>query len=306
MFYLSKKNLLNIVLFLFCTYATAQDAVSIPDSSDISVEDLPPLSDPDNEFGGALPPPPSTNPRKALVIGIANYYRRDDKLDAPVNDARKIAGLLRKSNWYVAGYENLQSKQSFVKVVNAFKAQLRPNDQAIFYFSGHGFQYGGKNYLVPANAKIQTDADIDGQNYALDIEEVLGGAKCKIVILDACRNQLKSSMKQISGLTRGLKIMTTEVNPRPFSESRINPELSTSGTLIAYATAYGKPAIDGKNYSVFTKALCQVLIKSRPCTSFTDILQETRSIVVWRTQKQQVPWDSSSLTGKFVLKPCSR
>lgn len=296
MLYLSKESLLSMLFFLFCAIVMAQesltDSLSMPDPNSFAA-----LQDSVEEdfYGGG-------NPSKALVIGIADY-KHAEKLGAAVNDARAMAGLFRKNYWYVAGYENLQTKQSFVKVVKQFKDQLGPNDQAILYFSGHGFQYNGKNYLVPAGANIQTVADIEKQAYALDIEHILGKAKCKVVILDACRNNLQPSTRPIQGLTQGLKIMTADVKPAT-SGNRQNPDISTSGTLIVYASAFGKPAIIGKVYSVFTGALYTVLQKSPPCTNFTDVLQETRGIVVRQTRQRQVPWDSSSLTGKFVLKPC--
>lgn len=245
--------------------------------------------------------------QKALVIGIANYLY-EQKLRGPVNDARAIADVLRKSHWKVSGYENLPTRASFQHALNKFVADLKPTDEALFYFSGHGFQYR-KNYLVPAQANIQQEQDIETQ--AFPLEAVMQGllkSKCRVrvVILDACRNNIASAPKRIAGLTVGLKLVTAEnIRVKPNNQgNKTNPEISTGGTLVAYATAPGQPARDGKQFSMFTGALKDAFaaaLTRNPCISITEALQEARGMVLTKTKGAQVPWESSSLTGKVQI-----
>ena len=93
----------------------------------------------------------------------------------------------------------------------------------LFYYAGHGLQVGGMNYLIPTNAHIQRDSDVEIE--AVNADWVLrqmefAHNRINIVILDACRNNpLARSFRSV---TRGLAQVDA---PR--------------GTLIAYSTAPG-------------------------------------------------------------------
>lgn len=312
---MKKSIILSLFLSLFCSFGSnlihaqivfepeqvdttqlgelPQDVDTIPTSQVRKGEE--------GVFGAA--PIPSTTTQKALVIGIADY-QYEQKLSGPVNDARAIAGVLRKSNWKVYGYENLQTRASFQNALNKFVSELKPTDEALFYFSGHGFQ-SGKNYLVPAHAKIRVAQDIETQAFPLEtVMQALLKSKCRVrvVILDACRNNLTSANKRIAGFTTGLKLMTAnDIRVKPNKQgNKANPEISAGGTLVAYATAPGQPARDGQKFSVFTGALYKVLEQNQ-CSNLTDALQKTRLIVQQKTNDTQVPWESSSLTGKVKI-----
>ncbi len=93
----------------------------------------------------------SSQNRVALVIGNGAY--RNSPLRNPVNDARLMRNLLRKAGFSVTSLENANKKE-LVNAIRSFGNALRYSDAALFYFSGHGNQYKGKNWLIPMDIKL--------------------------------------------------------------------------------------------------------------------------------------------------------
>ena len=126
--------------------------------------------------------------RVALVIGNASYH--DGALRNPVNDARAITNALKKVNFQVTKVENA-SLQTMDNAVRRFGNKARRSDVALVYYSGHGLQYRGSNYLQPIGADIRRTQDIRFKAYNSDqilAELEDGNQRVNIVILDACRN----------------------------------------------------------------------------------------------------------------------
>ena len=120
--------------------------------------------------------------RLALVIGNGSYLH-ESSLNAPVNDAKDMADVLRELGFKVIVKYNLQ-KREFDTVVQEFEDNLRNYDVGLFYYSGHGLQEGGVNYLVPVNASRV----LEKMEYA--------NKHTNLLILDACRdNPFKSTAK---------------------------------------------------------------------------------------------------------------
>jgi uncharacterized caspase-like protein len=72
------------------------------------------------------------------------------------------------------------------------------------------------------------------------------------------------------------------------------------GTLIAYSTSPGKTASDGSgNNSPYTSAILQSIVI--PDITIIEMSQNVRSIVSQKSGKQQIPWESTSLTGNFYF-----
>jgi len=158
----------------------------------------------------------------------------------------------------------------------------------LFYYAGHGLQVGGMNYLIPTNAHIQRDSDVEIE--AVNADWVLrqmefAHNRINIVILDACRNNpLARSFRSV---TRGLAQVDA---PR--------------GTLIAYSTAPGSVSVDGEGAnSPYTKALARAM--REPGIVAEEVFRKVRVEVLAATRDLQVPWESSSLTGAFYFSPPS-
>jgi uncharacterized caspase-like protein len=161
--------------------------------------------------------------RIALVIGNGNYI--GSILANPENDARAMKNVLIKSGFEVLEYENLKQSQ-MKKAIDEFGMKLKNYDVGLFFYAGHGIQSKGLNYLIPVDADLQNEAQVEYDCVQADrvlalMEE--SGAKVKIVILDACRNNPfeRSWTRATSG--KGLATMN-----------------APSGTLIAYSTVYSR------------------------------------------------------------------
>ncbi len=173
--------------------------------------------------------------------------------------------------------------------VRDFQAGLSEHAIALVYYSGHGVQVGGSNYLVPVDANlthttsaIHTD-NIATSSYALtDILAALASVPTglNIIILDACRD---NPLAAVPSLPPGLTAIT------PPAE-----------TFIAYATAPNDVASDGLGrHSPFTESLLEVI--PTPGLTLNAVFAAVGQRVETTTQQRQVPWVADNLTQEFVF-----
>ncbi|GAK53642.1 peptidase C14 caspase catalytic subunit p20 [Candidatus Moduliflexus flocculans] len=218
--------------------------------------------------------------RLALVIGNNAY--EESPLTNPVNDANDMAAALQRLGFSVNTQTNI-TKREMEDAIRDFTGSLKSSDTALFYFSGHGAQVDGINYLVPVGARIVSERDIKYESVAaelvLDYLERAGN-RLNIVILDACRDNPFKGFRSTRG---GLAMMT-----------------SPTGTLIGYATAPGTVAYDGPGQnSPYTKHLLKAM--TTPGLRIEDVFKQARVGVMVETGNKQVPWESSSLIGDFYF-----
>ena len=224
--------------------------------------------------------------RIALVIGNSKY--KTSPLRNPVNDARLMAKTLRSLGFEVI--ERTDATQKAMKqAMRRFSRQLsKAGDNAVglFYYAGHGVQVDGRNYLIPIDANIELEGDVDIES--IDANSVLRAmdqarARVNFVILDACRNN--PFARGFRSATRGLARMD-----------------APSGSLIAYATAPGDVAVDGDGVnSPYTAALAKSM--QTPGVPAELMFKQVRLDVQAATNERQTTWEASSLTGNFVFKP---
>jgi len=233
--------------------------------------------------------PAAAEPRVALVIGNSAYKGDLPALPNPANDAKLMAQSLKNVGFDVVEAENA-SQADMKRAIAEFSDKLSAagaQGTGLFFYAGHGVQVAGENYLIPVDAVINKEADVDLA--AVSATTVMkqmdfAGSAVNIIILDACRNNPLSSGTR--GMSRGLAEITS--TPR--------------GSFIAYSTAPGSTAADGDGVnSPYTKALSETI--QEPGLSISDVFQEVRTKVLAATGNQQTPWDSSSLTGRFYFKP---
>ncbi len=213
----------------------------------------------------------------ALVIGNA-AYPGSARLDNPVNDANAISLKLRSMGFTVTTVTDA-NRQRLVQAMTQFRRSAASADLSLLFYSGHGVQIFGTNYILPTDVD-QTDtaqATIQGVPLNGVIENFMPG-KTKIVFLDACRdNPLQRTGDR--SVTKGLA-----------------PISVAEGTLISYATKDGQVAADGvgsKN-SPFTQALLEHLADPQ---DIGVVLRKVREKVMRATGGKQQPWDYGSLTG---------
>lgn len=230
--------------------------------------------------------------RVALVIGNGAYINAN-KLTNPPNDAADIASALRKLGFDVVEGRDLDKRAMESKVIE-FSRKLDQAGTALFFYAGHGMQVGGRNYLIPIDAKLERGGDLSFET--LDVSQVLAQMEAEkrvnLVFLDACRdNPLARSFSRSLG-TRSAAVGQGLASIQ-----------SAVGTMIVYATQPDNVALDGDGTrnSPFTAALLKHI--ATPGLEVRSMMTRVRSDVLVATRDKQVPWDHSSLTSDVFLTP---
>jgi hypothetical protein len=234
----------------------------------------------------ALPNPVVVNPpvvsgsekRLALLVGNGNYGNAP--LQNPLNDVNAMANSLKRLGFTVIKYQDLD-RNAMLRAFDEFGSKLPGYDLALFFYAGHGVQVSGQNYLIPVNANLQGEADV--QYECVEAGRVLAkmdGAKSKVklMILDACRDNPWERGWNRSAAGNGLASMS-----------------APQGTFISYSTEPGKTAPDGIGAnSPFTEQLLKAL--AVPNLSIESVFKQVRANL-----SRQRPWEQSSLIGEVIL-----
>ena len=225
--------------------------------------------------------------RVALVIGNA-AYQHVAKLPNPARDANAIAALLRNAGFDQVEQRNDLTIREFRRAMREFAYLARDAEMALVFYAGHGIEVGGNNYLIPTDARLKSDLDIEDEVMPLDrVLRSLETARTRLVILDACRdNPFLVTMARLTAtrsVGRGL--------------ARIEP--NTSDMLIAFAAKAGSVAADGSTgHSPFTTALVKHV--AEPGLDVRLALGRVRDDVLLNTHGRQEPFVYGSLGGKTV------
>lgn len=226
--------------------------------------------------------------RLALVVGNSNYVN-SGALPNPVNDARAVAKELKNLGFEVITLENASQAQ-FKQAINSFGQKLRAFEVGLFYYAGHGIQHKGVNYMIPVEAELKAEEQIEYDCVSADrVLAYMEGASSKvnIIIMDACRNNPfeRSWARSVDG--SGLAMMN-----------------APTGTLIAYATSPGKVASDGTGTNgLYTSALLKYM--RDPSLNIEQVFKKVRTEVSEKSYGAQVPWETTSLTGNDFYFPLS-
>lgn len=221
----------------------------------------------------------------ALVIGNANYTADKDKLVNAVNDADDF-GLKLLNLGFVVKKVTDCNREMFDREVRAFGEDLKKFDVGLFYFSGHGLQIEGRNYLTSIDTSFADDVSAKHTSFPLDeIIDYMQKANpiIKILILDACRdNPLPSQYRGIQDV--GLA-----------------PIHAPKGTLIAFSTSPGEKAMDygsGRN-SIYTGSLLNHIDDTN--VPIEDFFKRVRTSVFTLSNGKQTSWEHTSLIGNFYF-----
>ena len=219
--------------------------------------------------------------RLALVIGNGAY--KTAPLENPINDAEDMAATLGKLGFKVILKKNA-NQRTMEESIRKFGKELRSGGVGLFYYSGHGVQYRGRNYLIPVDFEIKTEVDVkyksvDAGYLLTHMEEAKNSLN--IIILDASR-------------------------PNPFSkhfltikEGLVKMDAPT-GSILAYANIPDAVAKeDTDTNSLYTSKLLKYMIT--PGITVERMFKLVRRDVTIESKKHQVPWESSSLTKDFYF-----
>ena len=221
-----------------------------------------------------------TEPRVALVIGNSKYTHAP--LKNPANDASDMAAALDDAGFHVILRVDSDGK-GMTDAIREFGQRIQKGGVGVFYYAGHALQVKGQNFLIPVNSNIKSEDEVEFE--AVDAARVLrkmetAGNRVNIMILDACRNN--PFARSFRSSVRGLAKMD-----------------AARGTFVAYATSPGRVAADGDGRNgLYTQMLLKYI--SVPGQKLEEVFKSVRTDVVMASP-DQVPWDSSSLTGEFYF-----
>ena len=232
--------------------------------------------------------------RTALVIGNAKYESSVGALRNSVNDAKAVAKALRSLGFTVVEEHNV-TRDELLEAVGAFRKKLPGSEVALFYFAGHGLSVAGSNYLVPVKSGYdpqnadETTQRLLAETKLFNAEQAVAemsaaGARCNLVILDACRNTPVARNPRTRDATRGGGL--SEMAP-------------PAGSLIAFATDAGRVAHDGEGANgLYTEELLKNMLT--PGLTIEQVFKRTRAGVLERSDGDQVPAEYSRLIGEDI------
>lgn len=222
-----------------------------------------------------------TTPRRVALVIANSTYSNASKLPNPPNDAKLVAGALQRAGFQTVELKGDASLATFRQALRDFRAKADRAQVALIYYAGHGIEGNGKNWLIPTDAVLATERDLEYEAVSLDLVlDAVKGADLRIVILDACRNNPfgRSWGVGTRAVTRGLS------------------GIDVDDVLVIYAAAPGQTASDGTGTNspfatAFAKRVPEAGVPIQLLGGMVrdDVLRETGSA--------QRPFISASITG---------
>jgi uncharacterized caspase-like protein len=223
--------------------------------------------------------------KTALIIGNGDY--KNGPLKNAVNDAYDMAATLGVKGFRVIMKLNA-SRVEMREAIREFGNEINSGGVGLFYYSGHGLQVDGVNYLIPIDADIELKAEVPEEcisaNGVLKVMEYSKN-RINVIILDACRNNPYRSF------TRSDEKGITRMDP---------PAGAKQGSIIAFATAPGSVASDGETRNgLYTSKLLKYI--NTPGLKLEEVFKRARIDVLQESGGRQTPWENNSLTGDFFF-----
>ena len=232
--------------------------------------------------------PAHAQKRVALVIGNS-AYTSVSRLPNAKNDAEAMAAAFRAARFEVVELKLDLGIRELRRAVGDFADVARDADIAVVYYAGHGIEIDGTNYLIPVDARLVRDFDVEDEALALDrvVRAIDPARKLRLVILDACRDN------------PFLKTMKRSVGTRSLGRGLAKVEPTAADTLIAFSAKAGSVALDGDGRnSPFTTALVKHV--TTPGLDIRIAFGRVRDDVLAATKRAQEPFVYGSLGGRTI------
>ena len=226
--------------------------------------------------------------RVALVMGNSGYQHAA-KLPNPINDANAVSIMLESAGFEVVELRNDLTNLEMRRTLRDFSERARESDMAVVFYAGHGIEVDGTNFLIPTDAKLDRDIDVEDEAISLDrvMKMIEPARKLRLVILDACRDN------------PFIKTMKRTMASRSVGRGLAKVEPTMSDMLIAFAAKPGSTAADGESdHSPFTTALLQHA--AQPGLDLRFVFGRIRDEVMKSTNNRQEPTVYGSLGGTAV------
>src|ERR1700759_3303290 len=231
--------------------------------------------------GQSVAGPPASNKRVALVIGNGSYPM--SPVGTAVADAKAIAELLKDGGFDVVYAQDTRTAD-LTSAIQQFSQKLEQGATAIVYYAGHAIQTRDRNFLMPVDATIASDADVRSNTVDVDLildPLIVARPRGAVVILDAAR---KNPWQQ-------------KVSARASGLANVSP---IEGITQVYPAAPGQIVEDAKGpvdlfASEFIKAA------KVPDRSFKEAFRLTRAAVAKASRNTVLPWEASLNTAEFAV-----
>lgn len=228
---------------------------------------------------------PAGEARVALIMGVSEVGSpMFGSLPGIKQDLARMKTALEASGFEVRAVAEPTLLEAHKAVDEFGDRLLATKGVGLFYFTGHGGEYNGANYLIPKGARISKPVDVVEE--ALSAKRIIGrmegqGTRVNIIFLDCCRNDLTKAAS-----STGLAVMQAQ------------------GTFIGFATASEKTAAASVDGSPYTTALCKFM--TQPGLSISDMHTRVTSEVRTVTSAagaEQTPFMNSGLSDLFYFMP---
>jgi uncharacterized caspase-like protein len=237
--------------------------------------------------------------RIALVIGNS-AYQSVPALTNPQHDADAIAKSLR-----AVGFDDVKlltdaTHEQVIGALRAFGHEAETADWAMIYYAGHGIEMNGVNYMIPVDARLASDRDVQFETIPLDqmMSVIEAAKKLKLVVLDACRNNPFAPRMQRTAAPAAASSPSTaggKVGSRSIGRGLAGVS-APGGTLVVYAAKQGETALDGEGgNSPFAVAMVQRI--ATPNVEINKMFRLVRDDVMEATAGRQEPFTYGSLPG---------
>ncbi len=231
-------------------------------------------------------PPSMASQRAALVIGNAAYAHAP-RLANPLHDAADIGTALERLGFAVTRLVNAD-QETMRRALHDFAKAASASEVAVVFYAGHGIEVDGRNFLVPVDARLLSDGDVEFETVPLELvsRAVERARGLRLVILDACRENPFAALMQRAGATRSVGRGLARVEP-------------SGETLVAYAAKEGTVAADGRGRnSPYSAALLTYI--GEPGLEIGLMFRKVRDAVLAATGGAQEPFIYGSLSSRGV------
>lgn len=222
--------------------------------------------------------------RVALIIANSAYTGGAPALPNPASDGRLMAGALKSVGFSTVTLVTDANRLAMERALRSFAAVAERADVALVYYAGHGIESNGENYLIPVDAALSNDRDLEIEAVKLSTMTTMveGARRMRIIILDACRTP-PAGMRRTSAsrsIGRGL--------------AAIEP---AGDSLVVYSAKAGTVAADGSGTnSPFATALARRMVE--PGREINLLFRKVRDDVLAATGKVQEPFTYGSLSSE--------
>ncbi len=231
------------------------------------------------------PQPNSSKTGKRVALIIANSsYGQVGTLPNPPNDATLVADSLKRAGFSSITVRPDQKLADLTSALRDFRSMANGADVALVYYAGHGIENDGNNWLIPVDAKLAAAEDLKYEAVNLSLVlETIGGAKMRIVMIDACRVNPFAGKWQANGRR---------------TNSNGLARLEVDDVLVLFAAAPGQVAADGATgNSPFATALARWL--PEPGLPVQLMGNKIRDDVIAATTGSQRPFVNASMSGEL-------